>query len=96
MFRQLVHCVVVIKGCWHLGLTTGTVDDNDGGCRECTTFSNARARGATDTCLRRLWPLHVMCLVFSVEQGKQTGKLCSSEQNVSDIFGGVRLGYACF
>ena len=39
-FRQLVYSVVVIKGFWHLGLATGTVDDNDGGCRECTTFSN--------------------------------------------------------
>ena len=41
--RVLATClfvVIVIKGCWHLGQSSGTFGENDGGCRECTTFSN--------------------------------------------------------
>ena len=35
VFRQLVLCVVGLQNDRHLGPTTGTVDDNDGGRREC-------------------------------------------------------------
>ena len=84
-FGQLGCFVVVIKGFLHLGLTTGTFDVNDGGCRECTTFSNVMEINGNSSVSINCLVLMLSSMPFNRPCTRMTGASCNGRGNACTV-----------